>query len=72
MTIVGAAFLRSCGTSLRNIASQQRVSECMKPNATRISAPEWLILIGASAFIIVLAVSAFGRPTFAGCTSFKR
>jgi len=61
MTIVGAAFLRSCetcGTSLRNIASQQRVSECMKPNATRISAPEWLILIGASAFIIVLAVSA--------------
>ena len=31
----------------------------MKPNGMRIGAPEWLILIGAIAFIIVLAVSAF-------------
>ena len=30
----------------------------MKPNGRRIGGPEWLILIGASFFIIVLAVSA--------------
>ena len=30
----------------------------MKPNTRWIGAPEWLILIGATVFIIVLAVSA--------------
>jgi hypothetical protein len=57
-----AALVRFCGTlaepGVRNIATQQHVSEQMKSNATRIGAPEWLILIGATFFILVLAVSA--------------
>ena len=45
--------------NLGNFAMQQRVLQPMKPNGQRAGAPEWLILIGALVFIIVLAVSAF-------------
>src|SRR4029077_2357123 len=55
---MGNTFLRLCVTNLWNIKTYQRVSERMKTNSGRIGVPEWLILIGASVFIIVLAASA--------------
>ena len=55
---VGQIGLAWNGTAFRNFSAQVRVSSVMQSADRKFGAPEWLILIAGSFFILVLGLSA--------------